>query len=41
MRRVNIVIKREWYIIFIIDDVILDLNGLCVFLKLDLNFGYY
>lgn len=41
MRRVNEVIERERYFIFIIEEVFYDLNGLIVFSKLDLRWGFY
>lgn len=41
MRRVNGVIERERYFIFIIEEVFYDFNGLIVFSKLDLCWGFY
>ena len=41
MRGPNTVIKRERHITPTIEDVISDLNGACVFSKLDLNQGYH
>lgn len=37
MRVVNEVIEFEWYFVFNVEDLILDLNGLIVFSKIDLN----
>lgn len=41
MRRVNEVIERERYFIFIFEEVLYDVNGLIVFSKLDLKWGFY
>ena len=41
MRRANTAIQRERHVTPTIDDMILDLNGLKVFSKLDLNAGYH
>ena len=40
MRRANVAIKRERHITPTINEIIHDLNGACVFSKLDLNQGY-
>ena len=40
MRRANVAIKRERHVTPTINEVIHDLNGACVFSKLDLNQGY-
>ena len=40
MRRANQAIKRERHITPTINEIIHDLNGACIFLKLDLNQGY-
>lgn len=41
MWEVNKVIKREKYFMLIIDDFIVDLNGVIYFSILDLFLGYY
>lgn len=38
---VNEVIICEWFLIFIVDEVLEELNGSIVFLKLDLCYGFY
>lgn len=41
MCRVNMVIERERYFIFMFEEVLYDFNGLIVFLKFDLKWGFY
>ena len=41
MRVPNQAVKRERHVTPTIDDIIVDLNGACVFSKLDLNAGYH
>lgn len=41
LRKLNKVVKRERYVFFVLEDVVLKLVGVKVFLKLDVLSGYW